>query len=185
MDRTIRPTMSMAELLERLPQAAPLLMRRQMACVGCGMSRFDTLEDAAAIYGLRLEDLLTELAQIPTGKPDSGSANGGLMENPYTYFPSLAETVAEIPTESIVSRTIHRDDRMKAIVFAFAPGQELSEHTASVPAIIQIIEGQCELKLGADAFEAGPGAWARMPANLPHSLLARTPVRMLLIMLQD
>lgn len=181
MERTIQPTMSMADLLDQVPQAAAMLIRRHMACVGCNMSRFDTLEDAAAIYGLRLDDLLAELALISSAEVQSGDR----MEPAYTYFPSLMDTVAEIPTESIVSRTIHRDERFKAIVFAFAPGQELSEHTASVPAIIQILEGQCLLTLGSDSFEAGPGAWARMPANLPHSLLARTPVRMLLIMLQD
>jgi len=106
------------------------------------------------------------------------------MEKPYTFFENLPATVETIPTESIVSRTIFKDDQFKAIVFAFAPGQELSEHTASVPAIIQILEGECELKLGADAFHAKAGAWAKMEANLPHSLLATTPVRMLLIMLQ-
>ncbi len=104
------------------------------------------------------------------------------MEKQYTFFPDLDATVEQIPDESIVSRTIFRGDGMKAIVFAFAPGQELSEHTASVPAIIHILEGECELTLGPDSFQAGPGAWAAMKPNLAHSLLAKTPVRMLLIM---
>jgi quercetin dioxygenase-like cupin family protein len=104
------------------------------------------------------------------------------MDKQYTYFSDLQATVEEIPAESIVSRTIFRGDGMKAIVFAFAPGQELSEHTASVPAVIHVLEGECELTLGGDSFPAGPGAWAAMKPNLPHSLLAKTPVRMLLIM---
>ena len=102
---------------------------------------------------------------------------------PYTVFPQLSQAINEIPHESIVSRTIYRDPALKAILFAFAPGQELSEHTASVPAVIQIIEGECDVTLGKDAFVAGPGFWARMDPNLPHSLVARTPVRMLLLML--
>jgi quercetin dioxygenase-like cupin family protein len=102
---------------------------------------------------------------------------------PYTLINNLYEAVQEIPVDSIVSRTFYRDDSLKAILFAFAPGQELSQHTASVPAIIQILEGDCLVTLGADAFEAHPGFWARMPASLPHSLLARTPVKMLLLML--
>jgi quercetin dioxygenase-like cupin family protein len=107
------------------------------------------------------------------------------MTAPYTYFANIAEAIDAIPTESIVSRTIYRDaeTNMKAIVFAFAPGQELSEHTASVPAIIHILDGECEMTLGSDRFDASAGAWARMPANLAHSILARTPVKMLLIML--
>lgn len=105
------------------------------------------------------------------------------METPYTFFEEINNSIETIPTESIVSRTIYRDDHLKAIVFAFAPGQELSEHTASVPAIIQILDGECELTLGKDRFEVKAGAWARMPANLPHSIFARTPVKMLLLML--
>lgn len=105
------------------------------------------------------------------------------METPYTFFEEINNSIETIPTESIVSRTIYRDDHLKAIVFAFAPGQELSEHTASVPAIIQILDGECELTLGKDHYEVKGGAWARMPANLPHSVFARTAVKMLLLML--
>lgn len=101
----------------------------------------------------------------------------------YTMFEDIAQAVAEIPVDSIVSRTVYRDPALKAIIFAFAPGQELSEHTASVPAIIQILAGECHVSLGADQFEAQAGFWARMPAGLPHSILAKTPVKMLLLML--
>jgi len=60
----------------------------------------------------------------------------------------------------------------------------LSQHTASVPAMIQILEGECDLTVGATSYQGKPGTWVHMEANLPHSLLARTPVvKMLLIML--
>jgi quercetin dioxygenase-like cupin family protein len=103
----------------------------------------------------------------------------------YTQLDNINQAVEEIPAESIVSRTVYRDGTLKAIVFAFAPGQELSEHTASVPAIIQILDGKCEVTLGEDHYEAEAGFWVRMPANLSHSLLARTPVKMLLLMLSS
>ncbi len=73
----------------------------------------------------------------------------------------------------------------KVIVFAFAPGQELSQHTASVPAGIQILEGECDLTVGDASYPGKPGAWVYMDANTPHSLLARTPVKMLLLMLSN
>lgn len=104
------------------------------------------------------------------------------MTTEYTFFPEIAKSIDTIPTDSIVSRTIFKDEQMKAIVFAFAPGQELSEHTASVPAMIQILEGDCEMTLGSDRFEVSAGAWARIPAKMPHSIVARTPVKMLLLM---
>jgi quercetin dioxygenase-like cupin family protein len=105
------------------------------------------------------------------------------MDKRYTFFSDLAQTVDAIPTDSIVSRTLYQDDQFKAILFAFAPGQELSQHTASVAAMFQILEGEATLTFGDDAYEVKAGAWARMEPRLPHSLLAHTPVRMLLIML--
>ena len=105
------------------------------------------------------------------------------MSTDYTFFPEIAEAIRDIPEESIVSRTIFHDDQLNAMVFAFAPGQQLSEHAASVPAVIQILEGECTLTLGEDRYEVKAGAWARMPAHLKHSIVAKTPVKMLLLML--
>jgi quercetin dioxygenase-like cupin family protein len=105
------------------------------------------------------------------------------MTKNYTYFENLVTSVDSIPTDSIVSRTIHVDDQIKASIFGFAPGQELSEHTASEPAIIQILQGTCSLTLGEDTYSAGPGTWVHMEANTKHALKAITPMHMLLIML--
>lgn len=104
------------------------------------------------------------------------------MSEPYFYVNDLGSQVAEIPPDSIISRTFYQDDQFKSILFGFAAGQELSEHTASVPAIIHILSGEARLTLGADAYDAQAGSWARMPAGLPHSVYAKTPVKMLLIM---
>lgn len=105
------------------------------------------------------------------------------MSEPFLYFESLAQSVTVSP-ESIVSRTLRADDQIKSIVFGFDLGQELSEHTASVPAIIHILQGEATLTLGGETREATAGAWAYMEANLPHSIVAKTPVVMLLTMLK-
>ncbi len=98
------------------------------------------------------------------------------------YFQDVAAQV-EIPTDGIISRTLRADEAAKVVVFGFDRGQELSEHTASVPAIVHVLSGEGDLTLGADARPAGPGTWAYMPAHMPHSVVARTPLVMLLVML--
>ncbi len=105
------------------------------------------------------------------------------MATNHTFFAGLSETIDTIPESSIVSRTILKADHFKAIVFAFAPGQELSQHTASVPAAIQILEGECDLTVGEAAYKGKPGTWVYLEAGVPHSLLANTPVKMLLLMM--
>jgi quercetin dioxygenase-like cupin family protein len=107
------------------------------------------------------------------------------MNVPYQFIASLIEQIPEIPDESIISRTLFNDDHLKAVLFGFAAGQELSEHTASMPAVIHIISGECRLTLGQDHQSAAAGTWVHMPANLPHSLLAETPVVMLLLLLKN
>jgi quercetin dioxygenase-like cupin family protein len=106
------------------------------------------------------------------------------MNLPYTYIPNLIEQVPDIPADSIVSRTVYSDDRLKSILFAFAPGQELSEHTSAKTAILHFLQGEAELTLGADRLTAGAGAWVQMAPHLPHSIVAKTQVLMLLLMFQ-
>ena len=106
------------------------------------------------------------------------------MSQSYSYLTDLAQQMPEIPPDSILSRTLFRDEHVKAILFGFAAGQELSEHTASTPVILHFVQGTARLTLGGDAMQAGPGTWVHMPANLKHSIKAKTPVVMLLVLLK-
>ena len=102
----------------------------------------------------------------------------------YTYISELTKEV-NIPANGILSRTIYNDDRLKVIVFGFDRGQELSAHTAPMPAVLHILQGEARLTLGADSLEARAGAWVHMPPQLEHGILAKTPVVMLLMMLKQ
>ena len=73
---------------------------------------------------------------------------------------------------------------MKVVVFSFAEGEELSEHTASMPAVLHFLQGQAKLTLGADIVEASLNTWVHMPMGQRHSIQARTPVVMLLLLLK-
>ena len=101
----------------------------------------------------------------------------------HTAVRDLGALVEEAPESSIVSRTVYKDDHVRVILFAFAPGEKLSEHTSSYPAILQFLEGEAVLTLGEETMDAQPGTWVHMAANLPHSVDARSEVRMLLTML--
>jgi quercetin dioxygenase-like cupin family protein len=107
------------------------------------------------------------------------------MNLDYIYFPDLTAQMPDIPVDCIISRTLYNGDDVKAVLFGFAAGQELSEHTASMPAIIHILKGEARLTLGGDVLDALPGTWVHMPPELQHSILARTPVTMLLLMIKE
>ena len=106
------------------------------------------------------------------------------MNSPYAYIADLHEQIPEIPTDSIISRTLHNDDDVKVILFAFAEGQELSEHTAAMPAMLYFVQGEADLTLGDDSRSAQAGTWVHLPPHLPHSIVAKMPVVMLLLLLK-
>lgn len=103
------------------------------------------------------------------------------MSDLYTYYPSL-EAEAPIPENGILSRTLYNDDHIKVVLFGFAPGQELSAHTAPMAASVCFVSGEARLTLGEDVQEVKAGAWVHMTPKLQHGILARTPVVMLLTM---
>lgn len=102
----------------------------------------------------------------------------------FEFVESLEGSVTQIPEESIISRSILKQDGLDVTLFGFAKGQALSEHTAPYSAIIEIIKGEAKLVLGGEEIIAKPGAWIYMPANLPHALEALTPMVMLLTMVK-
>ena len=85
---------------------------------------------------------------------------------------------------SIVSRTIAENDAGTLTVFAFDAGQGLSEHTAPFDAIVQIIDGEAELRIGGQSVRARAGQVVLMPANVPHSVTAAQRFKMVLTMLR-
>jgi len=89
-----------------------------------------------------------------------------------------------IPEKGILSHTVQDDQRSKIVIFAFASGEELSEHTSSMPAVLYFLEGEAELTLGPDHLEARPGCLVRMPPKLPHAIRAKTGMLMLLVLMK-
>jgi quercetin dioxygenase-like cupin family protein len=105
------------------------------------------------------------------------------MTTAYTHVLVLAGE-AEPLADGILSCTVFQDDRLKAVVFGFGQGQELSEQTAAKPAMLFFVKGEARVGLGDDAQQAQAGTWVHMPANLKHSIKAKTPVVMLLVLLK-
>jgi quercetin dioxygenase-like cupin family protein len=97
----------------------------------------------------------------------------------------LAALIADVPEESIISRGFARAPHLQGTLFAFAAGEGLTEHTSSHAAVLHFIAGEADVTLGEEQFAAGPGTWMYMPPRLPHSIRARTPVRMVLLLLMN
>lgn len=104
------------------------------------------------------------------------------MSTTHTFFPNLVAE-APVPARGIHSQTLSNEAGVEVVLFAFAAGERLSEHTSARPAIIHILSGEGDLTVGGDAYAAIPGTWLRMPADTGHSVFARTPLVMALYLL--
>ena len=102
----------------------------------------------------------------------------------YTFIANLIEQIPEIPVNSIVSQTIYKDPHHQTILFAFAAGQELAEHTTPQAAMLHFVQGEAEVTLDSDALTVQSGSWIYMPPHLPHSISAKTTLLMLLTMVK-
>ena len=93
-------------------------------------------------------------------KPLIDPANGQVV--------ALADET-KFAANGIVSRTLLRTETMRVVLFGFAEGQELTEHTSTQQALIQILTGECEFSLAGQARVVKAGDLLYLPPNLPHA----------------
>lgn len=102
----------------------------------------------------------------------------------YALLADAAAEMGQVPPDSILSKAIEGVSGSRTVLFGFAPGQELSEHTSAKHAQLFFVRGHATITLGEDIHTVGPGAWVDMPPHLPHSIRAGDEqVVMLLVML--
>jgi quercetin dioxygenase-like cupin family protein len=99
--------------------------------------------------------------------------------------PAALEDLIDVAEQATVSRVLARSSGGSVTLFAFAGGQELSEHTAPFDALVHVLQGSLELRIGGKDVVVDPGEAALMPANIPHALKAASDSKMLLTMLRE
>jgi quercetin dioxygenase-like cupin family protein len=87
--------------------------------------------------------------------------------------------------DAIVSKTIIDKKTGTVTLFAFDQGQGLSEHTAPFDALVQVLEGEVDIKISGKSFHLKQGEIITMPANEPHALTAVQRFKMLLTMIRS
>lgn len=92
-------------------------------------------------------------------------------------------SLVEVAAQSTVSRTVLKAQGARLVLFAFDAGQELTEHTAAMPVLLQVLNGRLAVTAGGQTVDLVPGGVVHLPARMPHSVVAPTPTRLLLTML--
>ncbi len=95
----------------------------------------------------------------------------------------LLPSLVQFAESGIVSRTLLSTPALRVVHFSLASGQELTEHTSSRRALVQILSGSCEFRFNGAWHTLGVGEFLHMPPNHPHAVLAgHTPCAFLLVL---
>lgn len=60
----ITKDMTIGEILRMNPDVAPILMEAGMHCLGCPSAQGESLEEAAMVHGMDIEDLMSKIKAL-------------------------------------------------------------------------------------------------------------------------
>ncbi len=100
-------------------------------------------------------------------------------------IPASLADIVDYQKDAVVSKTIIEKTAGTVTVFAFDMGQGLSEHTAPFDALVQILDGEVEIRISGEPFHLKTGEIVIMPAHEPHALKSVTRFKMLLTMIKS
>lgn len=81
-----------------------------------------------------------------------------------TDITDLAALV-QVQPESTVSRTVLKADGTNVVLFAFDAGEELREHTAAIPVLLQTLAGAFEITADGRTVTLAPGGLIHLTAR--------------------
>jgi quercetin dioxygenase-like cupin family protein len=74
---------------------------------------------------------------------------------------------------------------LRVTLFGFAAGQELTEHTSSSRALIQILSGSSTWMIDGQTRTLRAGELLHLPSGTPHAVRAEEPFSMLLTLARE
>ncbi|HMM04069.1 MAG: cupin domain-containing protein [Dysgonomonas sp.] len=84
----------------------------------------------------------------------------------------------------VISKQVLKSNAGNITLFSFDKGQGLSEHTAPFDAMVQVLDGEVEIRIGGNPVLLKQGETIIMPANISHALFAVERFKMLLTMIR-
>ena len=85
---------------------------------------------------------------------------------------------------SIVSKQIIKKPNGNVTLFAFDKDESLTEHTSPFEAVVYMVDGEMEIRIGGNPHHVKAGEILVLPPDVPHGLKAVVKSKMLLTMIK-
>ncbi len=91
---------------------------------------------------------------------------------------------ADLPItgEATTSRTAVSNDAVRVVAFAMDAGQELTDHSAPRPVVVQVVQGDLAFTVAGHRHELTAGDVVYLAPNERHAVVALTPCRFVLVL---
>jgi quercetin dioxygenase-like cupin family protein len=98
----------------------------------------------------------------------------------------VADLASELPVtpSATTSRVVIANDAVRVVAFAFDVGEELTEHTSTMPVVVQLVRGALRFGVGGATHELTAGDTVYLAPDEPHSLEALEPSLVTLVMIR-
>lgn len=87
-----------------------------------------------------------------------------------------------IPVEATTSRVVVSNDAVRVVLFAMDAGQELTEHAAPRPVVVQVLDGSLRFAVAGETKQLSAGDVVYLAPDARHCLVATSPARFALVM---
>lgn len=91
----------------------------------------------------------------------------------------------QYPEEGIFSNVLFKDQNCQYTLFCLAAETEISEHTSTRNATLNVLAGKGTLTLDGKEIALSPGVFVLMKANAPHALKAEENLAFLLTLSEN
>lgn len=107
-----------------------------------------------------------------------------MTKTPTTKSAVIGHLHADLPitSEATTSRTVVSNDAVRVVSFAMDAAQELTDHSAPRPAVVQVLEGKLAFTVAGQRHELATGDVVYLAPNERHAVVALTPCRFVLIL---
>jgi quercetin dioxygenase-like cupin family protein len=91
---------------------------------------------------------------------------------------------AELPisAQATTSRTVVSNDAVRVVAFAMDAGQELTDHSAPRPVVVQVTEGDLAVTVAGHRHDLTTGDVVYLAPDERHAVVAVTPSRFVLVL---
>lgn len=89
-----------------------------------------------------------------------------------------------VTASATTSRALIDNDVVRVVAFTFDTGEQLTEHTAAMPVVVQVLRGDLRFQVGDESHSLTAGDCVYLAAGASHALEALSPSLVSLVMVR-